>query len=93
MAIDRQHHPLGRQTQFLGRCIDDSLIRLMRHDPIDITGHKALIGEHITQNISQIGDRVTKDLTALHPDVADRLGARWAAIDIEQFVVRSVSTK
>ncbi len=46
-------------------------IGLMRHDPVDIGGSLARIGQHFAQNFGQIGHGVAEHLAPLHPQLAD----------------------
>ena len=36
--LDHMSDALGRQAQFLGGRINDPLVRLMRHDPVNLFG-------------------------------------------------------
>src|SRR5262249_25831263 len=65
------------------RVIDDALVGLMRHEPIDIAGAVAGSFERVLDDIGYHCHRVLEDSTAFHPQVADRLRRRWTAIHIE----------
>ena len=73
--------------------VEDALVGLVRHHPVDLVGAVAGRLEHLVEHVGEVDDRVAEHLLALHPQLADRAGGRDAAVDIEQVVVAAVGVE
>ena len=73
--------------------VEDALVGLVRHHPVDLVGLVAGGLEHLAEHVGEVDDRVAEHLLALHPQLADRAGGRDAAVDIEQVVVAAVGVE
>src|SRR5437870_119375 len=62
----------------------------MWHEPVDVASAVASRFERVLDDVGDHRHRVLEDSTALHPQVADSLGRRWAAINIKLGLVASI---
>src|SRR5207245_1353361 len=46
VAIERHHNFFGRDAELVDGAVDDALVGLMRHEPVDIVGGVASVTEH-----------------------------------------------
>src|SRR3546814_5545518 len=69
---DRDDDLFGRKPQLLGGGVEDALVGLVRHDPIDLVGAVSGDGEHLVEDVRQVHDRMAKHFLALHAKLADR---------------------
>src|SRR3546814_12601722 len=90
MLVDRDDDLFGRKPQLLGGGVEDALVGLVRHDPIDLVGAVSGDGEHLVEDVRQVHDRMAKHFLALHAKLADRAGVGNAAIDIEENVMAAL---
>ncbi len=73
-----------------GRGIQDALVGLMGHEPVDVGGGNIVGAEREVDGVGHIRDRMTEDFAAFHTQVAGRHRLRRAAVDVEQIVMAAV---
>ena len=83
MKVDSGHDLLWVNAEFVGRAINNSLVCLMGHEPVDIGGAIAGSFESLLDHIGDHRHGMTKDFTSFHPQMADGSGGRRAAVNIE----------
>ena len=74
MALDGDHHFFLRQAKFSGGAVENALVGLMGHQPVDVFGGEAVGVERFTDDGRQVFDRVAKDLAPDHAYMTDGLG-------------------
>ena len=90
MAINGQNN-LGRiDTKLSGGGINDPLIGLMRHNPVDIGFRHIGPGNGILGDFSQIRDGMLENFLAEHSQQAGFLIGRRTTIHIKQVMVPAV---
>ena len=82
MQVDRQHHLLRRNMQLVRRSIDDSLVGLVRNEPVDIVGRGAGGLEGVDDHVGDHADGVLEHFAAFHPQIAHGPGRGRTAIDV-----------
>ena len=90
VAIDGDHHPLHGKIEFAGGTVQNPLIGLVRHHPIDVAWSETVGSQGLLQHRRQIGDRMTEDFPPLHAQMPDRLAERRPAIHLQQRIKTSV---
>ena len=90
VAIDRDHHFFRSDAELVRGTVDDALIGLVRHEPIDIGSGVARRLEGIFDDVGDHRHGVLEHLAALHAQMADCLGRRWPTIDIKLGLVAAV---
>ena len=90
MPVDGGHHLVRGNAELVRRAVDDALVCLVRHEPVDIRGRCAGRREGVLDHVGDHGDRVLENLAALHAQMADGLGRRRPAVDIELALVAAV---
>ena len=76
-----------------GARVDDPLIGLVRHEPVDVVGGGAGRLEGGVDDVGDHADRVLEDLAPLHAHMADGAGRRRPAVDVELFLVLAVGAE
>jgi len=77
-------------AEFSGRGLNDPPIGLVWYEPIDLLAGDAGAAEGVFDDVGNHADRMLEDLSALHAQVARRLGRRRPAIDIKFVLVPAV---
>ena len=80
----------GVDVQLLGRAVEDSLIGLVGHEPVDFRHGNARRLRRGLDRCRDIGHGVAEDLLALHAQIAGGLRGRRAAVHIKQVVQPAV---
>ena len=61
VAVDSRHDLLGRDAELVRGAVDDALVGLMRHEPVEIVGRIARVVKHILDHIGDRADGETED--------------------------------
>ena len=93
VLVDGDHHALRRQAELAADAVDDALVGLVRHEPVDVHGRQAGLARAPRHHGRDVDDRVPEDLVALHPQQAGGAGRGRAAIDIEEVVQAAVGVQ
>ncbi len=80
----------GAMPSFLARIVDDALVGLVRHEPVDVVGGIAGGLEGVLDHVGDHRHGVLEHRAALHAQVPDGLGRGRSAIDIELGLVAAV---
>ena len=83
MLVDSHNHFAWIKRKFLGCCLYDPGICLMRHDPVYIFRGEVGGCQNLMKNTGKIGYGVTKNFPSLHPQFADSARGGRAAINIQ----------
>src|SRR3546814_213212 len=81
---------LRRQADTLRRAVENALVGLMRHEPVDIGGSEPGRRQRFLDGVGDIDDGMAKDLPALHTHMAGGLRRGRATIDIELLLEASI---
>src|SRR3954451_2991463 len=90
MTLDRYHRFFRWQAEPAADRVDDSGIRLVRHQPIDIGPAEAVCGQGLIDDLAQMLNRLSEDLAPLHPRTAGAAGGGRPAVDIEDVVLTAI---
>ena len=89
----RHHDLLRRDAELVRRGVDDALVGLVRHEPVDVVGSVAGVANTSSTTSVIIADRVPEDLAAFHAQMPDGLRRGRAAIDVELGLVAAVGAQ
>src|SRR5262245_57714268 len=76
VAVERKHDLFGRKAELASDAVDDPLVGLMRHEPVDVVRLEAGLLEGSLNRFRYRADRKTEDLAAVHAQMADGLRRR-----------------
>ena len=93
VQLNRLHHFFRRDAKFMRRGVDDPLVGLMRHEPVEVLRRQPGVGEGVDHHIGHLADREAEDLLALHAHIAGGPGGGRAAIDIKLRFMPSVGAQ
>src|SRR5262245_55013023 len=93
MAVHGNNNFFGRNAQLVGGSIDDALVGLMWHEPVDIGSRIASCLEGILDHVGDHGHRVLEDLPPLHSETANGLGRGRPTIYVELPLVPAIRTE
>ena len=91
--VNRQHHLLRCDMKLVGGRVDDSLVGLVRHEPVDAFGIVAGRLEGIDDHVGDHADGVLEDLAALHAQMTHGLGRGRPAVDEQLGLVAAVGAQ
>ena len=83
----------GSMPSLMRRAVDDALVGLVRHEPVEVARGIAGRLEGVLDHIGDHRHRVLEHLPAFHAQMADRLRRGRPAIDIELDLVAAVRTQ
>ncbi len=90
MTINRHNHLILGNTKLARRTIENALVGLMRHQPVDIARLQAGIGQDFADNAGKVCHSVAEDFLTFHAQMPDGLGRRWPAINIKQLILAAI---
>src|ERR1700693_1888464 len=90
MLIDCNDYTLRIKPKLPCSAVQDALVGLMWHKPVDIGGNIAGLGQRCPNHLADVGHCVTKYLRPIHADMTDGASRRGAAINIELVAVAAV---
>src|ERR1700676_1375829 len=93
MLVDGEHHFLRRNMKLVRRSISDSLVGLVRNEPVDVLCGGAGRFESIHDYVGYHAEGMLEHLADLHPEISHRTGRGWAAIDIKFGLVPPVGAQ
>src|SRR5262245_2889411 len=93
MAVKRHHHLFRRNTELVSRAIDDALVGLVRDEPGDVLGAITRIAENSLDHVSDRPDGIAEYVSALHPQMTDRLRGGWPAVDIKLLLMPAIGSQ
>ncbi len=73
--------------------VDDALVGLMRHQPVDIAPGQAVGGQRFVHRLGEPGDRVTEHLAPVHHQMAGLVALTDRAIDIQDVAQRALGVQ
>src|ERR1035437_7326211 len=77
--VDGHHHLFHRQAHALGRRLDDTIVGLVRHQPVDHVGAQIVARHDLGRDFGHLGDGEFIDRGAFLVDVVQALGHRLRA--------------
>ena len=90
MAVDGDDDALGRKPQFASGALENALVGLVRHQPVDVADGQAVGFQGLEGDVGEIGDGMLENLASGHLNGADGLGRRRPAVNKKQFSLTSV---
>ena len=93
MSVEGNDHFFDRDSNLLRRPLQDSFIRLVGNEPVDVTGGQIMSLQRFLHASSDRIQGKAEDFLALHPQMADRLGRGRSAVDIELIPMAPVREK
>src|SRR5437762_8929882 len=79
--------------QFVRRSIDDSLVCLVRDEPVEVLSRGSRGVEGIDDHVGDHTDRMLENLAAFHTQMPDGLGRAGTAVDIKLGFMPPVGTQ
>ena len=83
----------GAMPSLWAECVDDALVGLVRHEPVDVGGGIAGGAERILDHVGDHRHRVLEHRSPFHAQVADGLRRGRPAIDVELGLVPAVGAQ
>ena len=74
MTLDRDDGLVGAQPELAANRVDDPGVRLVRHQPIDISRAEAVGRQRLVDDAAQMLHRLAKYLAPLHAQTARHAG-------------------
>ena len=90
MLFDGHDHLFRSDAELLRGVVDDALVGLVRHEPVDIVGGVAGSLEGILDHVGDHSHGVLEDGAPFHAKVADSLRRGRTAIDIKFGLVAAI---
>jgi hypothetical protein len=84
------HHLLRRDSQLSGAVVDDALVGLVRHEPVNVVSGIAGCLKGLLDHVGDHRHRVLEDRAAFHAQVPDGLGRGRSAVDVELGLVAAI---
>src|SRR5688500_6302713 len=92
VAVPRHggNHLVLRNSELFGAGVDDALVGLVRHEPVDVVRPGSGRLESRVDDVGDHADGMLEHLAPLHPHMPDSARRGWPAVDEELFLVLSV---
>ena len=88
MFVYSDDNTLGVEPELSGRAIEDALVSLVGHKPVDVRGLIAGLRQGGTDHLTDVDDRVAEDLGApgAVPSVVTALAAKYTRPEDQQYL-------